>query len=73
MGTGKPPQIYSEGDEARVVLIGEPERLVQQLNHTSVVRGPGMLQPFEHFLRVLAQGIDLGNLAAAFSFLLLNS
>ena len=25
---------------------------------------PGVLQPFEHLLRLLAQGIDLGDLAA---------
>ena len=55
---------FREGDEARVVLIGAQERTHQQLGHTRVVRGPGVLQPLEHLLRVLAQGINLGDLAA---------
>src|SRR6266513_5078878 len=57
--------LLREGDEARVVLVGAQERIGQQLGHTGVVRGPGMLQPLEHLLRFLAQGIHLGDLAAA--------
>jgi hypothetical protein len=53
-----------EGDEARVVLVGEHERIVPQLGHAAVVRCPGVLQPFEHLLRLFAQGIDAGDLAA---------
>jgi hypothetical protein len=56
--------LLREGDEARVVLVAAQERIGQQLDHTGVVRGPGVLQPFEHLLRLVAQGIDLGNLSA---------
>ena len=46
-----------EGDEARVVLIGEQERLVQQLGHTAVMRCPGVLQPIVlHWPKVLQSG-----------------
>jgi hypothetical protein len=55
---------FCEGDEPRVVLVGAQERIVQHLGHAGVVCGPGVLQPFEHLLRLLAQGIDLGDLAA---------
>src|SRR6266436_452238 len=59
------PDLLREGDETRVVLVGKQERIGQELDHTGVVRGPGVLQPFEHFLRLFAQSIDLGDLAAA--------
>jgi hypothetical protein len=59
------PDLLREGDEARVVLVGEQERILQQLDHTGIVRGPTVLQSFEHLLRLLAQGIDLGDLTAA--------
>src|SRR5437762_397934 len=58
------PDLLREGDEARVVLVGAQERIGQQLVHTRFVRGPGVVQPLEHLLRLLAQGIDLGDLAA---------
>ena len=59
------PDLLREGDEARVVLVGAQEGIVQQLGHTCVVRGPGVLQPLEHFVRFLAQGIHLSDLAGA--------
>src|SRR6266513_1740838 len=59
------PDLLREGDEARIVLVGAQERIGQQLARTSVVRGPGVLQPLEHFVRLLAQRIDRGDLAAA--------
>src|SRR5215831_8662193 len=57
--------LLREGDEAGVVLVGAQERIIKQLSHTRVVRGPGVLQPLEHLLRLLAQGVDLSDLAAA--------
>src|SRR5438067_12977878 len=58
------PDLLREGDEARVVLVGAQERILQQRGYTRVVRGPGVLQPLEHLVRLLAQGIDLGDLPA---------
>ena len=49
-----------EGDKARVVFVGAQERIVEQ----GVVRGPGVLQPLEHLVRLLAQSTDAGDLAA---------
>src|SRR5437660_40648 len=57
------PDLLREGDEARVVLVGAQEGIVQQLDHTWVVRGPAVLQPLEHFVRFLAQCIYLSDLA----------
>src|SRR5262245_134318 len=57
--------LLREGDEAGVVLVGAQERIIKQLSHTRVVRRPGVLQPLEHLLRLLAQGVDLSDLAAA--------
>src|SRR5437762_3192458 len=51
-------------DEARVVFVGAHERIIQQVAHTSVACGQSVLQPLEHLLRLLAQGIVLGDLAA---------
>src|SRR5262249_22668509 len=59
------PHLLCEGDEAAVALVGAQERTFQQLEHTAVVRRPGVLQPLEHLLRLPAQGIDLGDLTAA--------
>src|SRR5215468_7595294 len=64
-GFRKDSDLLREGDEARVVLVGAQERIIKQLSHTCVVRRPGVLQPLEHLLRLLAQGIDLSDLAAA--------
>src|SRR5437588_8019454 len=51
------PDLLREGDEARVVLIGAQEGIDQQFGRTGVVRGPGVLQPLEHLLRLLSQRI----------------
>src|SRR5262249_9478223 len=64
-GFGHHADLLREGDEARVVLVGAQERIIKQLSHTRVVRRPGVLQPLEHLLRLLAQGVDLSDLAAA--------
>ena len=63
-GFGHDPDLLREGDEARVVLVGEQERIRKQLIHTRVVCRPGVLQPLEHLLRLFAQGIDAGDLAS---------
>src|SRR5262245_25250439 len=57
--------LLREGDEAGVVLVGAQERIIKQLSHTRVVRRPGVLQPLQLLPRLLAQGVDLSNLAAA--------
>src|SRR5215510_16620573 len=57
--------LLREGDEAGVVLVGAQERIIKQLSHTRVVRRPSVLQPLEHLLRLLAQGVDLSDLGAA--------
>jgi hypothetical protein len=57
------PDLLREGDEARVVLVGTQEGTLRQLDHAAVVCCPGVLQPFEHLLRLLPKSIDLGDLA----------